>query len=202
MNSIMVPINIDGTERTVDLLSERFLRHRVIFLTGEINSQTVERVIAQIQFLEARAPEGDIFLYINNSPGGDVHSGFALVDEMNRCECDIVTIGTGICASMAAFILSCGTKGKRFVTPLSEVMIHQVLGGASGQASDIERTAAHIVKVKKKINTILSKMTGQPIEKIELDCDRDYYMDAHEAVSYGLADRIGVPAFDHDIFWE
>lgn len=171
----------------IDLYSDAVNSHREIWLMGEVNSETANEVILQLRHLD-RTP-GDIKLFIN-SPGGSVTDGFAIVDFMRNCRNDISTICYGRAASMGAFILSCGAKGKRFVTPLSEVMIHQPLGGAQGQASDIELVANHIISTKKKINSMLAENTGKSIEEIARDCDRDYYMSAEEAVSYGIADGI------------
>ena len=200
MNSIIIPFSYDDDKTYIgDIITERFLKKRIVFLNGEINDAMTQNIIAQLQYLEERAPDLEIYLYIN-TPGGDVYSGSAIVDAMNACKCDIVTVGTGLVASMGAFILSCGKKGKRFVSPLCEVMIHQPLGGVQGQASDIRLVAEHIAKIKKRVNKILSKNTNQPLEKIEVDSDRDHWMDARETVSYGLADEIGTPDFDHGIW--
>jgi ATP-dependent Clp protease protease subunit len=144
--------------------------------------------VAQLEYLDA-LNDDDIYLYIN-SPGGSVSAGLAIVDTMNRCKSDIVTISTGIAASMGAFIASCGTRGKRYVTPYAEMMIHQPLGGASGQASDIEVAAAHIVQTKRRLNEILAANTGKSIDVIAVDTDRDFYMSAAEAVEYGLVDSL------------
>ena len=172
----------------VDILSLSFIENRNIYLFSEINPATALEIIAQLQYLDS-AGSGDIHLYIN-SPGGSVSDGFAIVDAMRRCKNDVSTICTGTAASMAAFILACGTKGKRFATPLSEVMLHQPLGGIQGQASDIELHAKHIALVKNKLYGILAEATGQPIETITRDCDRDYYMSAEDAVKYGVVDGV------------
>lgn len=199
MNNIVIPVNYDDKNYSVDIVSERFLKRRIVYLSGEINDAMAKNIIAQLQYLGERAPDLEIYLYIN-SPGGSVHAGFAIVDAIHNCKSDVVTVGMGLVASMGAFILSCGEKGKRFVSPLCEVMIHQPLAGVQGQASDITLVAEHVVKIKKRLNLILAKNTNQPLEKIEVDCDRDYWMDARETVSYGLADEIGTPDFDHDIW--
>ena len=171
----------------VDYYSDAVNSYREIWLIDEINTATATEIIVQLRHLDRT--NGDIKLFIN-SPGGSVTAGMAIVDAINNCRNDVCTICTGIAASMGAFILSCGTKGKRYITPLSEVMIHQPLGGAQGQASDIELIANHIVKTKHKINKILSENTGKSIEVIAKDCDRDYYMDASEAIEYGICDLI------------
>ena len=180
-------ISKSGKE-AVDILSHDFMENRTIYLFEEINDSTAVAVIAQLAYLDGHG-SGDIRLVIN-SPGGSVTSGFAVADAMTRCKCDVSTVCTGMAASMGAFLFSCGTKGKRYVTPNAEIMIHQPLGGVSGQASDIELTAKHILKIKAKINAILAANTGKSIEAISRDCDRDYYMDAQEAVAYGIADAV------------
>lgn len=176
----------EGRSQT-DLYSDAVNTYREIWLIGEVNTASATEIILQLRHLDRT--NGDIKLFIN-SPGGSVCDGFAIVDAIKGCKNDVCTICTGMAASMGAFILSCGTKGKRYITPLSEVMIHQPLGGAQGQASDIELVANHILKTKKKINQILSDNTGKPIEDIAKDCDRDYYMDAEEAINYGIVDKI------------
>lgn len=188
---MLVPMVVDQTstgERSYDIYS-RLLEDRIIFLTGEINDQVANLIVAQLIYLEGKGPDKDINLYIN-SPGGSVSAGLAIYDTMNYISCDVNTICVGIAASMGAFLLSSGAKGKRFALPNSEIMIHQPLGGAQGQASDIEIQARHMQLTKKKINEILSKNTNQPIEKIEKDTDRDFYMSAKEAKAYGLVDEI------------
>ena len=188
---MLVPMVVDQTstgERSYDIYS-RLLEDRIIFLTGEINDQTANLVVAQLIYLEGKNPDKDIYLYIN-SPGGSVSAGLAIYDTMNYIKCDVTTICIGIAASMGAFLLSSGTKGKRFALPNSEIMIHQPLGGAQGQASDIEIQARHIQHIKEKINKILSKNTNQALEKIERDTDRDNYMSADQAKAYGLVDDI------------
>lgn len=176
----------EGRSQT-DLYSDAVNTYREIWLIGEVNTESATEIILQLRHLDRTI--GDIKLFIN-SPGGSVSDGFAIVDAIKNCKNDVCTICTGMAASMGAFILSCGTKGKRYVTPLSEIMIHQPLGGAQGQASDIELVANHIIKTKKKLNKILSDNTGKPIDEIARDCDRDYYMDAEEAINYGIADKI------------
>ena len=177
-------------ERSYDIYS-RLLEDRIVFLTGEINDLTADLIIAQLLHLEGKDPDKDISLYIN-SPGGSVTAGMGIYDTMNYIKCDVSTICVGMAASMGAFLLSSGAKGKRFALPNSEIMIHQPLGGAQGQASDIAIQAEHILKTKKKMNRILSENSGQPLEKIERDVDRDYYMTAEEAHKYGLIDKIFV----------
>ena len=160
-------------------------------MTGEINDATANVVIAQLIYLEGKNPDKDIFLYIN-SPGGSVSAGIAIYDTMNYIKCDVSTICVGLAASMGAFLLSSGTKGKRFALPNSEIMIHQPLGGTQGQASDIEIQAKHMKKTKNMLNKILSENTGKSLEEIEKDTDRDNYMSAEEAKKYGLIDNIFV----------
>ncbi len=187
----LVPMVIEQTnrgERSYDIYS-RLLEDRIIFLTGEINDLSADIVIAQLIYLEGKDPEKDISLYIN-SPGGSVTSGMAIYDTMNYIKCDVSTICVGMAASMGAFLLSSGAKGKRFSLPNSEIMIHQPLGGAQGQASDIKIQADHIMKIKDRMNRILSANTSQPLKKIEKDVDRDNYMTAEEALKYGLIDKI------------
>lgn len=188
---MLIPMVVDQTtsgERSYDIYS-RLLEDRIIFLTGEITDETANSVVAQLIFLEGKDPEKDISLYIN-SPGGSISAGLAIYDTMNFIKCDVTTICVGLAASMGAFLLSSGTKGKRFALPNSEIMIHQPLGGAQGQASDIEIQANHIKRIKEKINLILSKQSNQPLEKVQKDTDRDFYMSAEEALEYGLIDKI------------
>ncbi len=188
---MLIPMVVDQTtsgERSYDIYS-RLLEDRIIFLTGEITDETANNVVAQLIFLEGKDPDKDISLYIN-SPGGSVSAGLAIYDTMNFIKCDVTTICVGLAASMGAFLLSSGAKGKRFALPNSEIMIHQPLGGARGQASDIEIQANHIKKIKDKINKILSEQSGQDLEKVQKDTDRDYYMSAKEALEYGLIDKI------------
>ena len=188
---MLIPMVVEQTnrgERSYDIYS-RLLEDRIIFLNGEINDTTANLVIAQLIYLEGKDPDKDIMMYIN-SPGGSVVSGMAIFDTMNYIKCDVCTVCVGMAASMAAILLSSGTKGKRFALPNSEVMIHQPLGGFSGQASDIKIHADHIIKTKKQINKILSENTGMPIETIEKDTDRDNFMSAEEAKKYGLIDKI------------
>ncbi len=188
---MLIPMVVEQTnrgERSYDIYS-RLLEDRIIFLTGEINDQNANLVIAQLIYLEGKDPDKDITLYIN-SPGGSVVAGMAIYDTMNYIKCDVCTVCIGMAASMAAILLSSGTKGKRFALSNSEVMIHQPLGGFSGQASDIKIHAAHMEKTKKTINKILSENTGTPIETVEKDTDRDNFMSAEEAKKYGLVDKI------------
>ena len=187
----LVPMVIEQTnrgERSYDIYS-RMLEDRVVFLTGEINDVTADLVVAQLMYLESKGDDKDISLYIN-SPGGSVTAGMAIYDTMNYIKCDVETICVGMAASMGAFLLSSGTKGKRFALPNSEIMIHQPLGGAQGQASDIAITAEHIMRVKKRMNEILAKNCNKTVEQIERDVDRDHYMFAEEAKAYGLVDGI------------
>lgn len=190
---MLIPMVVDqkgAGERSYDIYS-RLLEDRIIFLNGEIDDNVANLVIAQLIYLEGKNPDKDIFIYIN-SPGGSVSAGFAIYDTMQYIKCDVTTICVGLAASMAAFLLSSGTKGKRFVLPNSEIMIHQPLGGAQGQASDIEIQARHIARIKQKLNTILSENTGKSLKVIEKDTDRDNYMTASEAKEYGLVDKIFV----------
>ena len=191
MKAALVPNVIDRTEngeRAYDIYS-RLLEDRIIFITGEIDDALANTVVAQMIYLEAKDSTKDISLYIN-SPGGSVTAGFAIYDTMNYIKCDVSTICIGMAASMGAFLLSSGAKGKRFVLPNSEVMIHQPLGGARGQATEIQIVANHILKTKEKLTKILAKNSGQPYEKVLADCERDNYMSAEEALEYGLVDKI------------
>ena len=188
---MLVPMVVDQSgagERSYDIYS-RLLEDRIIFLTGEIDDNTANIVIAQLIYLEGKNPDKDIFFYIN-SPGGSVSAGMAIYDTMKYIKCDVSTICIGLAASMGAFLLSSGTKGKRFALPNSEIMIHQPLGGAQGQASDIEIQAKHIKNIKNKLNKILSENSGKTIKEIEKDTDRDNFMSAEEAKEYGLIDEI------------
>ena len=188
---MLIPYVVDQTnsgERSYDIYS-RLLEDRIVFISGEIDDASANTIVAQLIYLEAKNPEKDICVYIN-SPGGSVTAGMAIYDTMKYVKCDVSTICIGLAASMGAFLLSAGTKGKRFCLPNSEVMIHQPMGGAQGQASDIEITANHILKTKKKMIEMLSKNTGQSIKKVEKDVDRDYFMTADEAVAYGLVDKV------------
>ncbi len=187
----LIPYVVDKTdkgERSYDIYS-RLLEDRIIFLTGEINDVVANTIVAQLLYLEHDNPNKDICLYIN-SPGGSVTAGMAIYDTMNYIKCDVSTVCIGLAASMGAFLLSSGTKGKRFALPNSEVMIHQPLGGAQGQAVDIKIQADHIMRTRKKLNDILSKNTGKPYEVIERDTDRDNYLTAEEAKAYGLIDDV------------
>ena len=177
-----------GVERSYDIYS-RLLKERIIFLSDEVNDQTASLVVAQLLFLESEDPKKDIQLYIN-SPGGSVTAGMAIYDTMNYVKCDVSTICIGLAASMGAFLLSSGAKGKRFALPNAEVMIHQPSGGAKGQATEIQIVAENILKTKKKLNEILAANTGQSVEKIAQDTERDNFMSADEAKEYGLVDAI------------
>lgn len=189
--SALVPYIVEQTsrgERSYDIYS-RLLEDRIIFLSGEIDDAVANTVVAQLIYLEAKDPSKDISLYIN-SPGGSVSAGLAIYDTMNYIKCDVSTICIGMAASMGAFLLSSGQKGKRYALPNSEIMIHQPLGGAQGQASDIKIAAEHILKTKQKLNTILSQNSGKPLAEIERDTDRDNYLSAQQAQEYGLIDKV------------
>ena len=193
IKNTVVPYVIEQTgkgERSYDIYS-RLLEDRIIFLTGEINDAVADTVVAQLIYLEGKDPNKDICLYIN-SPGGSVTAGLAIYDTMNYIKCDVSTICIGLAASMGAFLLSSGAKGKRFALANSEIMIHQPLGGAQGQASDIKIQADHILKTKHRLNTILAANSGKPYEQVEKDTDRDNYLSAEEAKEYGLIDEIFV----------
>ena len=187
----LVPYVIEQTsrgERSYDIYS-RLLKERIIFLGEEVNETTASLVVAQLLFLESEDPAKDIHLYIN-SPGGVVSAGLAIYDTMNYIKCDVSTICIGLAASMGAFLLAGGAKGKRYALPNAEVMIHQPSGGAKGQATDIKIVADNILKTKRKLNEILAANTGQPIETIEIDTERDNYMTAEEAMKYGIIDSV------------
>lgn len=187
----LVPIVVEQTnrgERSYDIFS-RLLKDRIILLSDEINDITASLVIAQMLFLEAEDPDKDIQLYIN-SPGGSITSGFAIYDTMQYVKPDVQTICVGMAASMGAFLLASGTKGKRYALPNSEIMIHQPLGGIRGQATDIKIHTEWLIKIKEKLNRILSEKTGQPLENIEKDVERDFFMSAGEAKNYGLIDEV------------
>ncbi len=192
--SYLIPTVLEKSqfgERAYDIYS-RLLKERIIFLGGPIGDDVANLIIAQLIFLEHEDPKKDIKLYIN-SPGGSVTSGMAIYDTMQFITPDISTICVGMAASMAATLLAGGTAGKRLILQNAEVMIHQVMGGAEGQASDIEINARHILKIKERLNKILALHTGQPVKKVEKDSDRDYYMSAEEAKEYGLIDEIIIP---------
>ncbi|MBD3824481.1 MAG: ATP-dependent Clp endopeptidase proteolytic subunit ClpP [Epsilonproteobacteria bacterium] len=186
-----IPYVVEKTgrgERSYDIYS-RLLKDRIVMLSGEVNDAVASSIVAQLLFLEAEDPQKDIYFYIN-SPGGVVTSGMAIFDTMNYIRPDVVTICIGQAASMGAFLLSCGTKGKRYALPHARIMIHQPLGGARGQASDIAIQAQEILRMKAELNNILAKNTGQSIERIEKDTDRDNFMSAQECVEYGLIDEV------------
>jgi ATP-dependent Clp protease protease subunit len=188
-----IPYVIEQTskgERSYDIFS-RLLKDRIIFISGEIDDNTANLVVAQLLFLEAENPDKDINIYIN-SPGGSITAGMAIYDTMEYIKPDVSTICVGMAASMGAFLLAAGANGKRFALPNAEVMIHQPLGGAKGQASDIKIQATRILKMREDINRILSEKTGKPYEQIEKDTDRDFFMTAKEAVEYGLIDKVFV----------
>ena len=187
----LVPMVVEQSsrgERSYDIYS-RLLNDRIIFLADEVNDVTASLVVAQMLYLEAQDPDKDIYLYIN-SPGGSISSGMAIYDTMNYIKCDVSTICVGMAASMGAFLLSSGAKGKRFALPNAEVMIHQPLGGMQGQASDIKIHADHILRIRAKLNKLLAEQTGKPLETIERDTERDNFMSADEACAYGLIDKV------------
>ncbi len=191
----LIPTVIEKTgygERAYDIYS-RLLKDRIVFLGGPITDAVANTIIAQLLFLESENPEKDIQLYIN-SPGGSVSAGLAIYDTMQYLKCDVSTICVGMAASMGAFLMAAGQKGKRFALPNAEFMIHQVMGGVEGQATEIEISAKHILNLKSRINKILAEHTGQSYSKIEKDTDRDFFMSAEEAKSYGLIDKIIQPA--------
>ena len=188
---MLIPTVIEKSqfgERAYDIYS-RLLKERIIFLSGPINDATANTVIAQLLFLQHEDPKKDIYLYVN-SPGGSVTATLAMYDTMKHIKPDVSTICVGMAASGAAVILAAGAKNKRFALPNAEVMIHQLMGGAEGQATEIEITARHMIKIKDRLNKILSDATGQPIKKVEADSDRDFYMDAEEAKKYGMIDAV------------
>ena len=190
-SQMLVPMVVEKTsfgERAYDIYS-RLLKERIVFLGGPIDSDVANLVIAQLLFLQSEDAKKDISFYIN-SPGGHVSAGLAILDTMNHIQPNVSTVCVGMAASMAAILLSAGEKGKRFALPNAEIMIHQPSGGAEGMASDIEITAKQILKLRERLNKILAKNTGQKIEKIAEDVDRDFFMDAHEAVKYGVVDKV------------
>ena len=187
----LVPMVVEQTsrgERSYDIYS-RLLNDRIIFLADEVNDTTASLVVAQMLYLEAQDPDKDVYFYIN-SPGGSISAGMAIYDTMNYIKCDVSTICIGMAASMGAFLLSSGAKGKRFALPNSEIMIHQPLGGMQGQASDIKIHADHILKIRDKLNRILAEQTGKPLKTIEKDTERDNFMSADAACEYGLIDKV------------
>ena len=187
----LVPYVVEQTsrgERSYDIFS-RLLNDRIVMLSEEVNDVTASLVVAQLLYLEAQDPDKDIQFYIN-SPGGSVSAGLAIYDTMQYIKPDVSTICVGMAASMGAFLLSSGAKGKRIALPNAEIMIHQPLGGSRGQATDIQIQAEQILKIKKKLNTILAENTGKPVETVTADCERDYYMTAEEAREYGLIDKV------------
>lgn len=187
----LVPMVVDRTdngERSYDIYS-RLLEDRVIFLSGQITDEMANTIVAQLIYLESKDPTKDISIYIN-SPGGSVTAGFAIYDTMRYVRCDVSTICIGMAASMGAFLLSAGTKGKRYALPNSEIMIHQVLGGSQGQASDVEIQTKQLLKMKQKLNQLLADNVGKPAEQVEKDTDRDNYLTAEEAKAYGIVDQV------------
>ena len=187
----LVPMVVEQTsrgERSYDIYS-RLLNDRIIFLADEVNDTTASLVVAQMLYLEAQDPDKDVYFYIN-SPGGSISAGMAIYDTMNYIKCDVSTICIGMAASMGAFLLSSGAKGKRYALPNAEVMIHQPLGGMQGQASDIKIHAEHILRIREKLNSILAQQTGKPIVEIRRDTERDNFMTAEQAKEYGLIDKV------------
>ena len=192
--NVLIPYVVErtlGGERSYDLYS-RLLEDRIIFLSGEIDDAVANTVVAQLIYLEGKDPGKDVSLYIN-SPGGSVSAGMAIYDTMNYIKCDVSTICVGLAASMGAFLLAAGAKGKRYALKNSEIMIHQPLGGAQGQATDILIHAEYITKIKNKLNGILAQRTGQPLEKVMADTERDHFLSAEEALEYGIVDEIVPP---------
>lgn len=190
-SNYLVPMVIEktvGGERSFDIFS-RLLKERIIFVTGQVEDHMANLIVAQLLFLESEDPKKDVFLYVN-SPGGSVTAGLSIIDTMHHIKPDVATVCVGLAASMGSLILSQGAKGKRFILPNAEVMIHQPSGGAYGQASDIDITAKHILKTRARLNQMLAKATGQKLSKIELDVDRDFFMDAEEAKKYGIVDQV------------
>jgi len=187
----LVPMVVEQTnrgERSYDIYS-RLLNDRIIFLSEEVNDVTASLVVAQLLYLEAQDPDKDISFYIN-SPGGSVTAGMAIYDTMQFIKCDVSTVCIGMAASMGAFLLSAGTKGKRLALPNAEIMIHQPLGGAQGQATDVSIHAQHLLNTRAKLNAILAQNTGKPLEQIEIDTERDHFMSAAQAAEYGIIDRV------------
>ena len=190
----LIPMVIEQTnrgERSFDIYS-RLLKDRIVFLGGEIDDDVANLVVAQLLFLEMENPDAEISLYIN-SPGGSVTAGMAIYDTMNYVKCDVRTVCVGMAASMGAFLLMAGCKGKRLALPNSEIMIHQPLGGASGQATDVAIRAEWLVKTKEKMNRLMSEMTGQPLQRVREDVERDHFMSAQEGLDYGIIDEIYSP---------
>jgi ATP-dependent Clp protease protease subunit len=190
-SSMLVPMVVEKTqfgERAYDIYS-RLLKERIVFLGGPIDDDVANLIISQLLFLEAEDPKKDIYLYVN-SPGGHVHSGLAIVDAMNHVKPDVATVAVGMAASMGSIILASGAKGKRFALPNADIMIHQPHGGAEGQATDIEISARRILSLRERLNKILAKQTGQKLEKVALDVDRDFYLSAEEAKKYGIIDQV------------
>lgn len=187
----LVPMVIEktaGGERSFDIFS-RLLKERIIFVSGEVRDEMANLIVAQLLFLESEDPKKDIFLYVN-SPGGSVTAGLSIIDTMHHIKPDVSTVCMGMAASMGSLILSQGAKGKRYILPNAEVMIHQPSGGAYGQASDIDITAKHILKTREKLNKMMAKATGKKITQVAADMDRDFYLDAEEAMTYGIVDKV------------
>ena len=190
-NNVLVPMVVEQTsrgERSYDIYS-RLLNDRIVFLSSDVNSASASVVVAQLLFLEAEDPDKDIYLYIN-SPGGSISDGMAIYDTMNYIRCDVSTICIGMAASMGAFLLSSGAKGKRIALPNAEIMIHQPSAGTQGKVTDMEIDVEHFLKIKQRLNRILSENTGKPVEQIKADSERDNWMSAEEAKEYGLVDKV------------
>lgn len=181
----------DGNDHNTDLISYDLVKNRIIYLTGEVNSESALSVITQLRYLAARSDK-DIYMFIN-SPGGSVSDGLAIYDVMNEINCDVATVGTGMAASMGSFLLAAGTQGKRYVTPSTEIMIHQPLGGVQGQATDISLVADHIQKIKLKLASIIAEKCGKEPEKVINDMERDHWMSTEQAKEYGIVDHVGFP---------
>ena len=181
----------DGNDHSTDLISYDMIKNRIIYCNGEVNGDSAISIITQLRYLAMKSDK-DIYMFIN-SPGGSVSDGLAIYDVMNEIPCDVVTIANGMAASMGSFILAAGAKGKRYVTPSAEVMIHQPLGGVQGQATDISLVADHIQKIKTKLATIMAKNCGKELAEVTNDMERDYWMSGHQAKEYGIADHVGFP---------
>jgi ATP-dependent Clp protease protease subunit len=191
IENYLVPMVIEktaGGERSFDIYS-RLLKERIVFVSGEIRDEMANLIVAQLLFLESEDPKKDVFLYVN-SPGGSVTAGLSIIDTMHHIKPDVATVCMGMAASMGSLILSQGAKDKRYILPNAEVMIHQPSGGAYGQASDIEITSRHIIKTRERLNKMMAKATGQKLDKVAKDMDRDFFMDAEEAKKYGIVDKV------------
>ncbi|MCR4739487.1 MAG: ATP-dependent Clp protease proteolytic subunit [Lachnospiraceae bacterium] len=186
--------NTDGNDHSTDLISYDLTKHRVIYLSGEVDGEAATSVISQLRYLESKS-DRDIYMFIN-SPGGSVSDGMAIYDVMNGISCDVVTIAAGLAASMGSFLLAAGAEGKRYATESTEIMIHQPLGGVQGQATDITVVAEHIQKIKAKLTAIMAERCGRSVEEVTNDMERDHWMSAGQAMEYGLVDHVGLPDFD------